>query len=196
MPAWLPNAISIVRVGLVPLWLFLAERHRDEILAGGEGSATALLIVLAALGFSDLIDGWLARRFGLATPLGAVLDASADKLAQVAIYTWLAFRDAPGLHPVPLWFWILLPLRDLILLSGWVRIHRLRGRVDSTHRWHGKAASLLLFLFVIAILMSAPGASLDLGFVLIALFVSGSTLAYVLEGRRQVKDGGGRGRAP
>jgi phosphatidylglycerophosphate synthase len=73
--SWLPNAISVSRILSVPVLVILAIR--------GAESAYATLLLLALL--SDVADGWLARRWGLASPAGALLDSAADILLITAI---------------------------------------------------------------------------------------------------------------
>src|SRR5215467_12456988 len=72
----IPNLITLARVLAVPVIIW-------AITAGEVGIAFALFL---AAGLSDLIDGFLAKRFGMATELGAYLDPLADKAMIVSIY--------------------------------------------------------------------------------------------------------------
>ena len=108
VPRWLPNAVSLLRVLLVPVWLWLAERCQDAFARGdGDAADTARLwaaVTLVAIGLSDVVDGYLARRFHLASSFGAMIDAVADKLCQVVLVTWFTVRmqlvDAPAFRAV------------------------------------------------------------------------------------------------
>src|SRR5206468_7798608 len=73
---------------------------------------TAFLLCLAA-GLSDAIDGFLAKRFGMATELGAYLDPLADKAMIVSIYVALGIADA-----IPRWLVILVVSRDIMIVSA------------------------------------------------------------------------------
>jgi phosphatidylglycerophosphate synthase len=73
--ARLPNSISLLRVLSIPVLLYLAF--------AGHASAFAALYVLALC--SDLADGWLARRLGVVSPTGALLDSVADILLTLAV---------------------------------------------------------------------------------------------------------------
>jgi len=81
----LPNAISLARLAAVPVLALLAFRQ-DQL-------AFAWLILAA--GLTDILDGWLARRFGWTSALGALLDSISDvSLILVAIYgIWMMQRD-------------------------------------------------------------------------------------------------------
>ena len=64
-------------------------------------------------GISDAVDGFLAKRFGMATELGAYLDPLADKAMLVSIYVALGVTDA-----IPRWLVILVVSRDIMIVSA------------------------------------------------------------------------------
>lgn len=192
VPRWLPNLISVLRVLLVPTWVWFAEQCRSATLAGGDGEAArgAATAVLIAIGASDVLDGWLARRFGLASRVGATLDAVADKLCQVVLVTWLCVRapmdGAAAFPPLPLWFMLVLIARDGLLLVGYVLLRRRRGRVEVVHRYHGRSASVLLFALLLMVTADVATAWVPPLVVAIALLVTASTAGYVRDGLRQL----------
>jgi phosphatidylglycerophosphate synthase len=186
VPPWIPNAISVIRVLLVPVWLVLAFQAREVALAGGVIDRTPLLGVFVALGLSDLVDGFIARRFHLESNLGATLDAVADKLAQVATVTFLVFLGAPGFASLPLWLWVTLLARDGALATGFLLVFRRHRAVHIEHRWHGKASSLVLFVVITLGIANVQETAILVGsFVSLALIVP-STVSYVREGLRQL----------
>lgn len=100
---WLPNAICVFRVLLVgPVVVVLL---REQYVAA--------LILIAIAGFSDALDGLLARSFGWRTPLGSILDPAADKLLIVSVFLTLTYL---GLVPVGLT--VLVVARDVVIVSG------------------------------------------------------------------------------
>lgn len=185
MPAWVPNAISALRIALVPVWLWLAFGVRAVALGQGSIDRRALIGVLVALGLSDVVDGAIARHFKLTSNLGAMLDAVADKLAQVVSVTFLVFLGPPAFTPLPWWLWATLVLRDVVLAVGWWLIFRKHRAVEIEHRWHGKASSLVLFAVIVAGTAALDSLVIAIGSALsVALIVPG-TVAYVREGWRQ-----------
>ncbi|MEF3193141.1 MAG: CDP-alcohol phosphatidyltransferase family protein [Halothiobacillaceae bacterium] len=99
----IPNLITAARMLLIPwIALVLFEAHYAE--------AAALFAVAAV---SDGVDGFLARRFGWQTRLGAILDPLADKAMILAAMVALV---ATGL--LPMWLLVLLLLRDLGIVAG------------------------------------------------------------------------------
>ena len=96
----LPNAISFVRLLLVPVFAVL-------LATGSDGWA---IVVLAVSGASDWLDGVLARRLGQVSRLGQLLDPAADRLFIIVTLVALAWRDV-----VPWWLLAVLVLRDVVL---------------------------------------------------------------------------------
>jgi len=138
-----PNALSILRLLGVPLFLWLV--------LGPEADGWALA-VLAASGVTDYLDGYLARRLDQASKLGEVLDPVADRLYILAVVIGLAIRDV-----VPWWFAVILPLRD-VLLWGLVPILRTRGYSALPVHFLGKAATFnLLYAFPLLLLGDGEG---------------------------------------
>lgn len=189
MPPWVPNAISFIRIGLVPVWLVLAIRARADAMTGVAIDRTVLLVVLVSLGLSDVIDGTIARHFKLTSNLGATLDAVADKLAQVVSVTFLVFFASPGFTPLPLWLWVTLVLRDGALAVGWVLVYRKHRVVVIEHKWHGKASSLVLFAVIVMGTAALPELAVLVGSALSVLLIIPGSVAYVREGLRQLAAG-------
>ena len=99
----IPNTLTLGRILLVPLlvWLIIDQ----EMLA-------AFLVFLLA-GFSDAADGFLAKRFGWHTELGAYLDPIADKALLVTIYVTLGLSG----H-LPVWLVIAVVSRDILIVGA------------------------------------------------------------------------------
>jgi phosphatidylglycerophosphate synthase len=188
-PAWLPNAISGLRVALVPLFVIVAAQCQAAGRAGADTLPTRLLAVgvLAVIAVSDIVDGWLARRFDLGSPVGAFLDAFADKLCQVALLLFFTSSEGPAFVTVPLWFFAVVFGRDALLGIGLLLVRRVRGTARVVHRWHGKLASLLVFMLLFWI---AAGLPQDWGtdaFMVVAVAVAGDALAYSWNGLQQLR---------
>jgi len=99
----IPNLITLGRVMLVPVVFWL--------LVSGQTQAAFFAFVLA--GVSDAVDGFIAKRFGLQTELGAYLDPLADKLLLVSIFVALGVRGA-----LPSWLVIAVVSRDILIVLG------------------------------------------------------------------------------
>jgi len=101
----IPNSISLLRICLVPLavWLIIS------------GMFQAAFIIFVVAGLSDAADGYIAKRFGMKTVLGSYLDPLADKLLLVSIYITLG-----SLGEIPSWLVILIVSRDILIIAGFL----------------------------------------------------------------------------
>jgi cardiolipin synthase (CMP-forming) len=138
-----PNLISVVRLALVPVFLWLVLGPEEDLLA---------LLVLMFSGVTDYLDGWLARRLDQHSSVGEILDPVADRLYILAVVIGLGLREI-----IPWWIAIVLPLRDL-LLWGLVPILRTRGYSSLPVHFLGKAATFnLLYAFPLLLLGEGEG---------------------------------------
>lgn len=105
---FIPNLITVLRIFLIPpiIWFLLKQQY---------GTA---LIMFAIAGFSDALDGYLARRNNWFSWWGSVLDPLADKLLQVSSYITLAWMG----H-LPVWLVVAIVARDIIIISGALAYH-------------------------------------------------------------------------
>lgn len=138
-PRQIPNAITLARILLVlPLaWAVLDLRY---------GLALALFATAAA---SDGIDGFLARRFGWHTRLGAVLDPLADKLLLVTCYVLLGFQGQ-----LPWWLVLAVLLRDLIIVGGGLAYHVFIGFVQMAPTVVSKLNTALQIALVVIVFIA------------------------------------------
>lgn len=140
----LPNVLSFIRLLGVPMFTWL-------IIAGHDAAA---VVLLAAFGATDWIDGFLARRLKQRSPLGAKLDPIADRLYILAALVALLLRDI-----VPIYFVVILVARD-VMLALLVPALKRHGLVALPVNWVGKAGTLLLLVAFPLILVGAES-SLD-----------------------------------
>ncbi|HKX69944.1 MAG TPA: CDP-alcohol phosphatidyltransferase family protein [Acidimicrobiales bacterium] len=127
----LPNLVTVARLCCLPLFLWL--------LFGREDRAAAAWL-LAGLGISDWVDGFLARRLGQVSELGKVLDPVADRL--------LFLVGAGGIlidGSVPTWFAVTVLVRETLVGGATVVLAALGARrIDVT--WFGKAGTFGLMI--------------------------------------------------
>jgi cardiolipin synthase len=99
----IPNILTILRMLLTPLFVILLLRDMFPM----------ALLVFAAAGISDALDGFIARYFNQRTALGAYLDPMADKLLLVSSFVALAV-----LNVIPAWVAVVVITRDVIIVLG------------------------------------------------------------------------------
>ncbi len=129
----IPNVITIVRLGLLPVFVWL--------LFGRDDRASAAWL-LAALGTTDFFDGYIARHFNQVSELGKILDPVADRLLFfVAIGSILADGS------IPVWFALAVLAREVLVAGATLALAALgAARVDVT--WYGKAGAFALMMSV------------------------------------------------
>lgn len=181
-------ALTLLRIVLLPLFLWLAMRAQELVGAGLDAGdhRLGLLAVLIAMGSSDIADGWLARRYGLSSQIGAVVDAFADKLVQLTVVTWLTFTGGAAFARLPLWFFALVVARDAVLAAGWLTFRVGRIPVRVVHRPHGRASSVGVFAVFFAVIVGISSSALAPLLIAVALLIAASTTAYVRDGFRQL----------
>jgi cardiolipin synthase len=163
-----PNALSALRLLGVPvfLWLLLGP-HAD----------VAAVIVLAVSGFTDWLDGVLARRLNQYSRLGELLDPAADRLYIVATLIGLVLRGI-----IPWWLAGLLVLRDLALAPTLPLLRR-HGYGPPKVHYLGKAATFcLLYAFPLLLLAGRDGTAADVARPIAWAFTIWGTGLYLWSG--------------
>ena len=152
----LPTAITISRLALTAVFV------AGTAIGNTAGHWIALVsFVIAAI--SDFVDGWLARKLGLVTPLGKLLDPVADKVLVGSAFVYLSAEDL-----CPVWVTVLILAREF-LVTGLRQIAMEAGRVMAADRL-GKWKTGLQLVFCITCLVWFAFQSLPAGNPLIDLF--------------------------
>lgn len=135
----LPNIITVFRFLLVPPVVILLLNERF-------GSA---LLVFAIAGFSDALDGFLAKHFGWTSRLGALMDPLADKLLLVSAFVTLGW-----LGLIAPWLVALVILRDLVIVTGAVVYHMRIEQLEAEPSLVSKLNTFAQILLVLVVMFS------------------------------------------
>jgi len=128
-----PNLITLVRLACIPLFLWMLF---------GKNWQTASAVLLAVLGATDWVDGFVARRYGQVSTFGKVLDPTADRLLVATAVISVMVYGA-----VPLWFGIATIARE-VLVSVMVLLLASLGAARIDVLWVGKAGTFgLMFAY-------------------------------------------------
>ena len=177
-----PNALSVLRLLLIPLFLWLILVEQADM---------AAVVVLAVSGITDWADGLIARTTGQITRLGRLLDPLVDRVTIAATLVGLALRDL-----IPWWLVGLLVAREVLLLLLVPQLRR-HGLIALPVHYLGKAATFALFWGFPFVLVGAGSATWEqvLGALGWAFVIWGTALywyaalLYVDQLRRIVKHG-------
>ncbi len=133
----IPNAITIARmVAALPLLYFLIE-----------GNALISFWIAMLAGFSDSLDGYLAKKFDWRTALGGLLDPIADKLLLSVCFIGLALQQA-----IPFWLCALVLGRDAVIVSGAWLWWKTIGPFKPTPSWISKLTTFFQIVYVALLL--------------------------------------------
>ncbi len=129
----IPNALTVFRIVLIPLYLyifFLPFPFHIEI---------ALLILILA-GITDIVDGYLARKYKLVTAFGTMMDPLADKLMMMAVIASLFLTER-----ISLWAALFFFVRDLAMIVVSAFFH-FRGKKTVPANAFGKLTTVLFYI--------------------------------------------------
>ena len=142
-----PNQITFLRLGFLPFFLILMSYEKYKW----------ALLVLVIAGFSDGIDGLIARKFNQRSSLGAYLDPIADKLLLSSSFIVLAFK-----MQIAWWLSILILSRDLLILTVAVVIILAAGYRPFPPSIYGKFTTFFQIILVFAVVLAAAYPQLPL----------------------------------
>lgn len=140
----LPNIITLGRILLIPLFILVFWTSNPYRIYYS-------MLIFAVAGFSDILDGYLARSLNLVTKLGKVLDPLADKLMVITALVSLFMVDM-----MPLWLVVLIILKEVLIVTGSLLIVVRRNSEVVSANIYGKIATLAVYAVIFAQAFKAP----------------------------------------
>ncbi len=131
----LASKITVLRIMAIPFFVIALLEHY----------IVCAQVIFCASVFSDALDGAIARLRGERTPLGAFLDPLADKLLLVVTYVLFSY-----LNWIPLWVFVAVISRDLIIILGWTVVYILTNNSKIQPRPLGKITTVLQMAVAVA----------------------------------------------
>lgn len=140
----IPNMLTILRIFLVPVYLyFFYSGHENNILLAG------LIFIMA--GISDVLDGYIARKYNLGTKLGIVLDPFADKLMTFTILITFATSGI-----IPMWILIAMGTKEVMMIVGGGILYLFKGKKVLPSNKFGKVATLSFYAATLSVVFKLP----------------------------------------
>ena len=171
----IPNLLCYLRIILVPVFcimFFGADTAGDYYMAAG--------IVLIS-GFTDFLDGQIARRCNMITDVGKLLDPFADKLMQLAMIICLTIKIKFMYLLV-----IYLVVKEVSMCIAAIVIYKKYKKRLNGAKWYGKVCTAVLYAVMLT-LIAFPGLNSNVQKCLIIVCVSALTLAFVMYIRIYIK---------
>lgn len=132
-----PNILTIIRFLLIPLLIIVALQS-DYI---------STIIVLTLSGITDILDGYIARRFNYITNFGKLMDPLADKATQITLLTVLTIQKI-----IPVWIIVIVLLKEFLMIAGASFLYGKELVVSS--KWYGKLATVLFYIAIVCSLFT------------------------------------------
>lgn len=161
------NILTAIRLLLVPVFpaAYFSTHPQAHFIA---------MCIFLAAGFTDFLDGYIARRYHMITELGTVLDPLADKLMLLTVLTTLSISGT-----LPVWVVVLIALKELFMIFAGTFLYFRKSRFVIPSNYFGKAATALLFP-AIPIWIMVPGNPISLILIVVAMvFMTAALLSYI-----------------
>lgn len=128
----IPNALTIARILIIPIIVFFIITN-NYLLA---------ILFLILSGLTDVLDGFIARKFNLISDFGKLVDPLADKLTQVSVLTSLALKGI-----LPMWILVIVVIKEFCMIAGASFLYGKEMVVSS--KWYGKFTTVVFYLAII-----------------------------------------------
>lgn len=128
-----PNILTIIRFFLIPVIISYLLKG-DYILS---------FVFLTISGLTDVLDGFIARKFNFITNFGKLIDPLADKTTQISVLSVLAIQNV-----IPLWILIIVVLKEFTMIAGASFLYGKEFVVSS--KWYGKLSTVLFYVAIVS----------------------------------------------
>lgn len=170
----LPNIITALRIALIPLFV-------KVFFSSLENSLLYSVLIFLLAGITDVLDGYIARKYDIVTKWGQAMDPLADKLVQLTVLVCFTIKQF-----IPLWIIIIYGIKELLMIFGGILLYTRRNKTVLPANSYGKIATVIFYVAILAIAFnSVYGKLLMITSVLIALY---AFIRYVITGIKHAKN--------
>ena len=133
----IPNILTIIRFILIP-FIYISVLSKHFLIA---------LIIFTVSAITDVLDGYIARKYNYITDIGKLIDPLADKLTQISLLLSLAI-----LKILPWWIFAIVFVKELVLVISASVLYSKKDVVVYS-KWYGKLATTLFYLAIVCSLI-------------------------------------------
>lgn len=172
----MPNLLSILRILLlIPLSYLMIFDF--------ESKNTLIIAIVLCMYFSDLLDGYLARKMNLVSEFGKIIDPLADKISVTVIALILLY-----LGKIPLWFVLIIILRDVFILAFGIYLNKKKD-IRLMSNYPGKIAVFFIGVVLLFSIINSPALIVinSYLFIICILLIIYSSYLYYKRFREAVK---------
>ncbi len=131
----IPNMLTLMRLFLIPIFILF-------FFSGTDTSLTNATLVFLLAGVTDVLDGFIARKYNLITKWGTVLDPLADKLMLLTVLSCLVLKNY-----IPLWVLIIMTLKEFLMITAGITLYK--KDIVMPADGYGKIATLVFYLAIL-----------------------------------------------
>lgn len=169
----LPNIITIFRFALIPIFVRIFFSSLEKSLL------YSILIFLLA-GVTDVLDGYIARKYNIVTKWGQAMDPLADKLMQLTVLICFTIKQF-----IPLWIIIIYGVKEILMILGGIFLYTRKDKLVLPANLYGKAATVAFYIAILAIAFDFIYAKLLI--VIAVLFTLYAFIRYAILGIRYMR---------
>ncbi len=169
----LPNFITALRFALIPLFIRIFFSSLEKSLL-----YSILIFILA--GITDVLDGYIARKYNIVTKWGQIMDPLADKLMQLSVLVCFTIKRL-----IPMWVVIIYGIKEFLMIFGGIFLYTKKDKMVLPANLYGKAATVIFYFAILAIAFnSAYGRLLITVAILLTLY---AFVQYVVIGIKRIR---------
>ncbi len=170
----LPNIITALRFALIPLFIkmFFSSLEKNLLYS--------ILIFLLA-GITDVLDGYIARKYNIITKWGQVMDPLADKLMQLTVLVCFTIKQF-----IPVWVIIIYGIKEFLMILGGIFLYTRKDKMVLPANSYGKIATVIFYIAILAVAFNFVYAKLLI--IIAVLFALYAFVQYAVIGIKYIKN--------
>lgn len=130
----IPNLLTTMRFILIPVFYFVYSSSIN-------GNFEIAIIIFLVSGITDILDGYIARKYNMITKWGTLLDPLADKLMTITVLYCLSSNNI-----LPNWIFFLILAKEVIMVAGGVRLLKYKEYIPA--KYYGKITTFLIYIAI------------------------------------------------
>ncbi len=141
----IPNMLTVFRLLLIPVFIMVFNSPAENRLLLAMG-------VFLLAGATDLLDGFIARRYNMITEIGTLMDPLADKLMLITVLLCMAYQQY-----FPPWIVAIVILKEAVMVGGGIYLYNAKKKIVIPANIYGKAATAGFYLAIVLLSISGGG---------------------------------------
>lgn len=169
----LPNIITTIRFMLIPLFI-------GVFFSSMEKSLLYSVMIFIIAGITDVLDGYIARKYDAITKWGQAMDPLADKLMQLTVLICFTLKQF-----IPVWIIVIYGIKEILMIFGGIVLYTRKDQLVVPANSYGKVATVIFYVAILAIAFRFPYGKILI--YIAALFTLYAFIRYAILGIKEMK---------